>query len=73
MDIRKAAKNNGRLWHWWKVTPRFNLDIYNGVEHVAFCGARARNDALDERTDHLHGCGRCDQRKRAADKPRARG
>lgn len=65
-EIRRAAKIKGRIWHYWKVTPRFNLDLYNGVEHRALCGAKARNDALDERTDHLPGCWRCDQRKRTA-------
>lgn len=66
MDIRRAVKKNGRLWHWWKVTPRLNLDIYNSVEHRSLCGAKARNDHLDENVRHLRGCGRCDQRKRTA-------
>lgn len=71
MRVARAAKKNGRIWHYWKVTPLLNLDVYNGHEHVAFCGARARNDSLDERTDHLPGCGRCNDRWKPA-KPTAK-
>jgi hypothetical protein len=59
--IRAAQKERGRVWHL------FPLPLTPVLGQIrALCGARFGLNAVDEKTAHLHGCGRCDQRSRTA-------
>lgn len=60
------AKSTRPIWHLWKPLPATGApaDFDGEPTRLALCGAKARDDMLDANTDHVHGCGRCDERAR---------
>jgi hypothetical protein len=63
------SRSTRPIHHYWKLHEQKHGKDFDGeLIRVALCGAKCRDDLLDANTNHLHGCGKCDEKKRARDR-----